>query len=229
MINNYHKKFNEEEDRKRQYEPDTSDKFSMFRKKNRKTNFPEDRGVNTQNTQSMSPLIKRNYHESPKKRVTTDDLADNGGDGSLWVGQGQNNFLFSKNSQKKLGDIVVMKVMAKLKNEITTELNRAYPPPRIKKKKDPNPGQEVDKDGKDKNGDKEGEEGPSDKVFDLISGVVVEEINKDHLLVRGRKDVLFQNRKRKVEVEAMISRRDVADDDGVMSTNFLESTVSVIR
>lgn len=227
FVSNYHKQFDEEEDKRREFEPDTTDKFSMFRNKKKPKVAPE-QSTNTENTPNMDPIVKRNYQEAPQRRVSVDDLADNGSDGSLWQGQGQNNFLFAKNSQKKLGDIVVFKVMSKLKNEITTELSRAYPEKKVKKKKnDKTPSDETKKeeDGETaKNAEESG-----DKVFDLVSGVVVEEINKDHLLVRGRKDVLYQERKRKVEIEAMVSRKDIADDDGVMSSNFLESNVSVLR
>ena len=54
-------------------------------------------------------------------------------------------------------------------------------------------------------------------------------INKDHLLLRGRKNVLYKNRKRVVEIQALISRRDIASDDTLLSNRIIENNISVIR
>ena len=41
----------------------------------------------------VMPTVKRHYQE--EKRVKADDLKDNGSSGSLWVGSGDDNFLFT--------------------------------------------------------------------------------------------------------------------------------------
>jgi flagellar basal body L-ring protein FlgH len=66
-------------------------------------------------------------------------------------------------------------------------------------------------------------------VKDKISSVVVEEINREHLLIKGRKNVLFKNRKRMVEIQALVSRKDIGDDDTLNSDSILETNVAVVR
>ena len=58
---------------------------------------------------------------------------------------------------------------------------------------------------------------------------MIEEISKDHLLIRGQKFLLFRNRKHLVEVQALVARKDIMDDDTVDSTQVLESTVTILR
>ena len=59
--------------------------------------------------------------------------------------------------------------------------------------------------------------------------MVTEKISKTHLLIRGRKEVLFRRRKRLVEVQALIARKDISIDDKVSSDKFIESSVRIIR
>ena len=68
-----------------------------------------------------------------------------------------------------------------------------------------------------------------EKTYDKISSVIIEEISKDHLLVRGQKFLLYKNGKHLIEIQALVARRDILDDDTVDSTSFLESTVQVLR
>ena len=70
---------------------------------------------------------------------------------------------------------------------------------------------------------------PTDNAQEKISGVVVEEINREHLLIKGRKNVLFKNRKRMVEVQALVSRKDIGDNDIISSDAILESNVTVVK
>ena len=71
--------------------------------------------------------------------------------------------------------------------------------------------------------------GEDGKVYDRISSVVVEEINKDHVLIRGRKNLLYKNRKRLVEVQALVSKKDITVDDTLDSEKILESSITVLR
>lgn len=204
------------------------DTFNQFRQR------PRSNRISTMNRANLAPSVKRKYRPvQEKKRYTADDLTDNTAPASLWAGSGNDNYLFTKNKWKRNGDIVLVNVQGDLKNLITMELKRAFPimPKRNKggKKKTPDagaPGQaqapaqpEVPADAP------QGDE----KVHDKVSTVIIEEISKDHLLVRGQKFLLFRNKKHLVELQALIARRDIQDDDTVDSNSFLESTISVLR
>jgi flagellar basal body L-ring protein FlgH len=180
----------------------------------------------------VSPEIKRQYQDERQalKRTTASDLTDTGNDGSLWGGSDNNAFLFSTSKNKSSGDIVQINVLAKLRNEITMELKRAFPdnPYEAKaesEKKPVEPGAATPPAAPVA----KAPEAATDSGNDRISSVVVEEINREHLLIKGRKNVLFKNRKRMVEVQALVSRKDITDDDSVNSDAILESNVSVVR
>lgn len=209
------------------------DGFDQFRKVKRKTsavyNQPSSKLINSNNQKILEPQVKRQYKDEKiaLKRYTASDLTDNGNDGSLWAGSDPNAFLFSTNRTKSSGDIVQVNVAPKLKDEITMELKRAFPdnPFEVKANKD------AAADPKAKAADaaekKPAETTPDAK--DKISAVVVEEINREHLLIKGRKNVLFKNRKRMIEVQALVSRKDIGDDDTISSDSILESNVTVVR
>ena len=234
-----HREFDNYDRQQAGYKPSSNPNFDMYR--NRRFNDPKNRLnttklINSQHRPTMQPKVKRKYMSAyqVKKRYKVNDLNDNGNDGSLWASQDKNkvNYLFTKNERKQNGDIVLIEVYKKLKNEITAELKRAFPAP-IKKKKDDDKKKEGEAGaaGAQANapapdaGDEESEE----KIYDRLSSVIIEEINQDHLLVRGRKNLLYRNRKRLVEVQALVSRRDVTDNDTINSNKILESSVQVIR
>ena len=218
---------NENED-----ESNYPDQFDQYRKNTkRKTssvyNKPgRNRGdVSTNNQKLVSPEVKRKYQDErvALKRTTASDLTDNGNDGSLWGTSDPNAFLFANSKNKSSGDIVQINVLNKLRNEITMELKRAFPDNPYDTKAaeaarsatPPGPvaaGAAIEPETTDK-----------------ISGVVVEEINREHLLIKGRKNVLFKNKKRMVEVQALVSRKDIMDNDSVNSDSILESNISVVR
>ncbi|EQC45103.1 flagellar L-ring protein FlgH [Bacteriovorax sp. BSW11_IV] len=187
----------------------------------------------------IQPNIKRQYNtqEEFKKRVTARDLEDNSDEGSLWTGSGNENYLFTKNKWKKNGDIVLINVQSKLKNEITLELKRAFPDYPTRKKEqekgpastDPAAAAATPPAASGAEDDTASEDGDPEKVHDRISAVIVEEISKDHLLVRGQKLVLYKNQKRLIELQALVSRKDISDEDTISSSKFLESNVTVIR
>lgn len=181
--------------------------------------------ANTANTRNMAPSNQRQYQN--RGRVRADDLKDNSGNGSLWSSKNSESYLFVTNNIKKKGDIVVIEVMAKLKETIQEELKRTFPE---KKKK---------KSSKDGEGSEEKEEpapaatannaNPAGEVYDKISTQVVEQINKDYLLVRGRKEVLFKDYKRFIEVQGLVPKKYINDNDSVDSDSILEPKVTVLR
>lgn len=197
-------------------------------------------GTSTQTTQNLPPNVQRQYvpAQQSRKRYRAEDLLDNDTSGSIWAVAGKENFLFSTDTSKQRGDIVLINVFDKLKNEISLELKRAFPDPPKKDKEE-----EEEKPKENKEGEKKKvsstppspqipsqvPQAPQQEVIDKISAVVIEEINKNHLLVKGRKQVLFKNQKRTVEVHALVNRRDINDNDEISSKNILESTINVLR
>lgn len=211
--------------------PTRKPNFDLYRKRNAVSSKPM---INSQNNPYVVPSVKREYsNPRVKTRVKARDIADNRGDGSLWSGvEGRNNYLFTKNNKKSHGDIILIKVAGKMKNEITAELKRAFPSPvsapngggkpaEKEENKGPSPASTANQD--------ENVDASSDKIYDRVSSVVVEEINDDHLLLRGRKSVLYKNRKRMIEVQALVSRKDVLDDDTVISDTVIENNITVLR
>ena len=210
------------------------DSFDMYRK-NGQSFDPKNPLTLSSSNPNFEPRIKRQYRPS-NKRVQAKDLIDNDNNGSLWSSELADGYLFARDSHKKNGDIIVLKVQGKLKNEITSELKRAFPAPKKKKKpaaakdaadakKPGTPGAD-EKVAKDSNEEDVAED---TKVYDQISSVISEEVNKDYVLIRGQKEVIFRSDKHLVEVQALIPRKDLAEDDTVLSANILESNITVIR
>ena len=176
--------------------------------------------------QNMLPGVQRNYQSPGKRRYRADDLVDNQSDGSLWSGKNSESFLFVNNNLKKNGDIVIVEVMKQLKDVIQAELKRNFPdPPKSAKA-----------------GTKKGEEKPAetpapaavgaespDKVYDKISTSVVEQMNQDYLLIRGRKEIMYKKYKRYFEVQAVVSQKDISSRDTVSSPKLLEPKINVLR
>jgi len=180
-----------------------------------------DRGkLSSRLTKNLKPRIKRKYlPANMRKRLTASDLNDNESVGSLWAGVGNDSYLFSKDTEKQQGDIILINVFQKFKNEISLELKRAFPDP----PKDPKNKEEEKKPAA------KAAETDKSKPVDKISTVIIEEISKEHLLLRGRKALLFKRRKRLVEVQALVARKDITDDDTVDSSDILESSIHVLR
>lgn len=174
---------------------------------------------------NILPHKKRNYNQSATRRHKAQDLVDNQGDGSLWSGDNSESFLFVNNNLKKKGDIVIIEVLAQLKTRIQDELKRAFPEKAKRKKKksskDPETPPEIVTNSPQK-------EGPN-KVHDKISTSVIEQVNQDYVLVRGRKEVLYKKFKRYFEFQAIVSQKDITNRDSVTSTKLLESKINVLR
>ena len=241
-VNSIYRDFEQQERQNSEVDVPSTDSFDQYRHPKRRTSSEYnrvDKTITTANSNVVAPTIKRQYKAEKEavKRYTASDLTDNGNDGSLWAGSDPNAFLFSNSKTKNSGDIVQINVLPRLKNEITLELKKAFPDNPYEAK--PNPDAKA-ADGKTTDGaptpppaPKEKKEAVADSsadgAQDKISGVVVEEINRDHLLIKGRKNVLFKNRKRMIEVQALVSRKDIGDNDTISSDAILESNVSVVR
>ncbi|WP_127715668.1 flagellar basal body L-ring protein FlgH [Halobacteriovorax sp. HLS] len=214
--------------------PPRQDQFQRFRNPTAQNNYHNQlsRPVanNYQNDRNRPPQVRRNYkpQSSIKKRYTADDLTDTSrNDSSLWAGKGRQKHLFTAQKDKKHGDIILVNVKKTLKNDMTLELKKAFPDyPKVAKapEKDEKKEQSAQPENDDQaKSEKEG------KVYDRISSVVIEEINEGHLLLRGQKSVLFKKRKRLVEIQALVSRRDITDSDTIDSDKMLETSVHILR
>jgi flagellar L-ring protein precursor FlgH len=183
---------------------------------------------NTASTSNTRNLPPENIDQYGKKRVKVDDLKDNDGSGSLWSGKTGDSFLFVTNNVKRQGDIVIIEVLKDFKNKITSELKTAFPDRRRRGKKGASaPEEKIEEPGTGPSTTAEG--GGEKKVYDKISATVVEEVNKDYLLIRGRKEILYKKAKRFIEVQALVSRKDISDNDAVASNRILEPKIMVLR
>ncbi len=202
-------------------------------------------GLSSNQQPEVMPSVQRQYmtEVAGKRRVRADDLRDNGASGSLWsTNDGKTNNLFTNNTNVSNGDIVLINVYNKLKNEITLELKRAFPEP-LAAQGPKNPNDKANPDAAKTDevktaqasqksaGDDNFDEGVTgtNRVYDRISSVVIEQIDDQHLLLRGRKDVLYKNRKRLIEIQALIPKRDLNDNNTVNSDSILEQTITVLR
>jgi flagellar L-ring protein FlgH len=174
----------------------------------------------------VRPPVKRDYRP---QRYKADDFVDNDNDGSLWANQGQSSSLFTYQNDKHTGDMVIINVLENLRNQISAELKRVFPdkPKRNKDgSKDPAKAQAASPAAPA--GAPAGDDMDM-KIYDKISGTVLEEISKDYILLRGRKEVIFKKEKRSIEVQALVSRKDIMENDYVNSDKLLESRVFVLR
>lgn len=232
-INRVHKQLDREDRRQGRVKPSKyrNKNFDLYRQGGREfiTGKRKERVTSAQ-SRYAPPSTRRQYKSeaAAKKRYTADDLNDNGNQASLWASD--DNQLFQKIERKRNGDIILINVLGRLKGDITMELKRAFPDPPKRKKKRGAKGEKA----KEENPEKKTAEAPEPspdgkKVHDKISSVVIEEINSDHLLLRGRKHLLYKNRKRLIEIQALISRKDIDDENSIHSDSILESSVNVLR
>lgn len=230
-VNGIHKQIDREEARQ---DPRNSanDPYSSYREQGIKRTRADRRPVQHPNslsnlnpTNDMPPPVKRDYRSNG--RTSADDFVDDGTSGSLWV-NAPGGSLFTTDVTKRVGDIVIVNVLDSLRGQISSELKRAFPQPPPKKTAttpaataattpapaapEPDKGDELET-----------------KVYDKISGVVAEEINKDYFLLRGKKEVVFRKEKRFIEVQALVARKDIADNDTINSDKLLESRVIILR
>ena len=183
--------------------------------------------VTTGNKKYVSPGVKRYYQPKKnvkKKRYKSHDFDDNRPDGSLWLASSGRNreFLFSKNVNVRSGDIVLIQVQEKLKNEITSELKRKFP---VLGKKTQSSSSDAPAEKKESKKLQQNNE----KIFDVISSIVVDEVNNNHLVVKGEKQILFRNKKRLVEIQALVNRQHIEPDGNLASNKIIENQIQVIR
>lgn len=231
FVNNMHRQIDREEnagksnpdDLRNQYANTSPDSYRRFRPENDKRPIKEPVTYSLGQETTSRPAIKRQYRP---KRYKADDFVDSDNEGSLWANQGSSSSLFTYQNDKRTGDMVIINVLENLRNQISSELKNTFPdkPKRNDGKGDnkaaattptsPNsPASDSDMDM---------------KVYDKISGTVMEEVSKDYILLRGRKDVIFKKEKRSIEVQALVSRKDIMENDYVNSDRLLDSRVFIL-
>jgi len=156
------------------------------------------------------------------KRYNAGDFKDTGGNNSLWVGNGKENFFSSGGVRKEKGDLVTINVYNKLKNQITGELSRIYPSELADSEQGSSPSP---KPAQPENNS----QNATSEIQDKISVVVTKEVRDNHLILTGRKQIIFKENRHLVEVQALVHRKDIATDDSLDSNKIIQSTVKVLR
>ncbi len=181
------------------------------------------RFVSDEDTDSAIVDLKRDI-ASTKEIVTEKDPPNP----SLWTGKGTDSYLFTNATERKLGDIIIIDVYGKLRNEIGTELKLDAKAQGLEEAGDKKEGETP----AEKPAEAAAEEvasGSDDKPSDQISTVVEEEVNQTHLLLKGKKTVVFKGTKKVLEINALVAKKDIQPNDRVNSKNLMETTVTVIR
>ena len=158
----------------------------------------------------------RRRYDPVKRRRTVNGLYDNSNESSLWSGEGQDNYLLAQNNIKKHGDIVIINIGSKLKQDITSEISRTISNIVIAR-------------GRRNIGQATAARGDSGDIHEKISSIVIDEINKEHLLIRGRKNFFYKRKKRLIEVQALVARSDIDDSGMVHSDKMLDLKITILR
>ena len=186
------------------------------------------RGISTSNRKVLPPSVKRQYrpqkHTQTQKRYKASDLKDNNYDGGLWAeASGPNRgFLFTKRISIKNGDVVLVQIQKRLQEKINATLARKF----SKANKKTTTSKEKKEVPISNNSSTTGED---DKIFDVISSVVIDEINNKHLILRGVKEVFYKNKKRFIELAAMADRNNIESDGSLPSNKIIENRIKVLR
>lgn len=174
----------------------------------------------------IKPAVKRDYRP---QRMKAEDFIDGGEEsGSLWVDQGSSSSLFTYQNDKHTGDIVIINVLENLRNQISAELKRTFPdaPKRLGQGGPGAPGAPANPNSA---APAANDNEMDMKIYDKISGTVMEEISKDYILLSGRKEVIFKKEKRSIEVQGLVSRKDIMENDYVNSDKMLDSRVFILK
>lgn len=236
FVDNIHRQMDREEkitNGTREYQP--KDRYAAYRAQNRFHPENDKRPIKNPLTYSlgsdpsgqMRPPVKRDYRP---QRYKADDFVDDDNSGSLWANQGSSSSLFTYQNDKHTGDMVIINVLENLRNQISSELKRTFPdkPRRSGKEVSSKSGGDEKKDAAQAAGPNNQDNEMDMKVYDKISGTVMEEISKDYIVLRGRKEVIFKKEKRSIEVQALVSRKDIMENDYVNSDKLLEQRVFIL-
>lgn len=230
-VNGLHRQIDREEKTARG--ESLNDPYSAYREQGFKKTTEDKRPILNPNSISnlnpandIPPSLKRDY-KNGGARTKAQDFKDGGSSGSLWV-DAPGGSLFTTDITKSVGDIVIINVLDSLRGQISTELKRAFPEPITPKKKEGESPVAASAATPPAAASPVADELDA-KVYDKISGVVAEEINRDYFLLRGKKEIIFRKEKRYIEVQALVSRKDILDNDSINSDRLVESRVLILR
>lgn len=185
-----------------------------------------------------------NINQSPlkvKKRFNTSDFVDSDPSGSLWSHYDDTSSFFATANSRKQGDIVVINVLESMKNSISQELRKSFPlAPIFQSNSIVNALNEEKTPAAEGSGDrapastaneveKKEDTEVAEIVYDKISSRVANEISKDHVLLKGRKEVYFRNKKRLVEIHGLVKKSDIDPSDQIKSDQLIESKIFIIQ
>ncbi len=233
------------------------------------------RGATANNVEAYDPPVKRSYSRrlastlneargeaeddvkttaSGYKRYTKADFVDsNPNENSLWNGSGQNNFYFTQNRQREVGDLVTVDVERGLRRDIQYALWNTLPAEQRKKPRAPasvngpadktKGAQQAPAAAAAAAGAKNAVENAKDqaeeaaktnlasngKEDDVVRMEVVEHLGNGLVRLVGQKRVIYKGQPKTLEVMALVNNRDIDDQNRLKSTAILDSNTQVIQ
>jgi flagellar L-ring protein precursor FlgH len=231
-VQNIHRQIDREE--RISQKPEADQKFEGFSSQFKKKKNPFDRNqdkrpIKNPITYSLGsgPSGQLNNSSRKPRRLNADDFRDQEENASLWANQGSSASLFTYQNEKHVGDMIIINVLENLRNQISSELKRNTPD--LKKSNETTTAPKSEAAATNTSTAPTSADDMDMKVYDKISGTVMEEINKDYILLRGRKEVIYKKEKKSIEIQALVSRKDIMENDYVNSDKLLESRVYVLK
>ena len=190
------------------------------------------RTMNSRVQKTLLPPTKRLYiskQDTQKRRMLADNFYDSDNAANLW-NQPNSADLYTLNSAITSGDIVIINVLGDLKTDIASELKRAFTLTRKKKliSKKKTAATEKTPPGQANSSNDDISTTLANKVYDRISSIVVDNVSKDYVTIRGRKELLFRNKKHSIEIQALVNKKDITQSNYVTSDSIIEKNIKVL-
>ncbi len=226
-------------------------------------------GLSANNSNAIDPPVRRAYSRglasadeaaarvAPKRYSREDFIDKNPAENSLWDAQGQNNYLFTNNRKREVGDLVTVDVDRELKREIQYSLWQTLPAEQRKIRKlasfadanDPTKkvGAAVDsaadkvaaaadaaKSAEEKGKDAAEEAAKTNiksagKEDDIVRMEVAEHVGNGLVRLVGTKRVIYRGISKTVEVVALVNNKDIDDNNRLKSNAFLDMQTQVVQ
>ncbi len=202
-------------------------------KRNKKYRSPISKSLllNSRSQKVLLPPTKRLYVEQGKggepttRRMNAQNFYENRNDANLWSDKDSVN-LYTQSTTISSGDIVIINVLGDLKNDITEELKRAFPKRKRRIKKDKNKKETEEK--PDTVAQNKADTNQAQKVYDRISSIVIDTVNDNYVTIRGRKELLYNNKKHSIEIHALINKQDISANNYIQSSDIIEKQIRII-
>ena len=69
----------------------------------------------------------------------------------------------------------------------------------------------------------------NDNIQEKISSIIIDEITDDHIIITGQKQLVYRNKKRTIQVDALVARKNIDENDIIQSDNFLDFKIKVVK